>query len=158
MSIKTLTNPACFPTNSTRTIQSLFIRSKDDSRSLLEFPLFTSFSTIDQVDSIKWQLDQDSAPKFELDTAIMPPISEDELIGGIIEYPLEFGMLKAKDRATNTGTNRYWYWRYYNRLGKRKDKYMGKNLDRALAKVRAIRIPKDAQPQRRSKGKKLWAI
>jgi hypothetical protein len=51
----------------------------------------------------------------------------------------------------------YWLWRYRHRSGRQKDMYLGKGLDRALGKVRAIGIPKDAAAKRLNKGRKLWA-
>jgi hypothetical protein len=54
--------------------------------------------------------------------------------------------------------NIYWLWRYRHRSGRQKDMYLGKGLDRSIAKVRSIGIPKDAAAKRLNKGRKLWAI
>lgn len=68
-------------------------------------------------------------------------------------YPLPCGCLVPQYKNKEI----YWLWRYPHRSGKPKDKYLGKGLDRALGKVRAIGIPKDAAAKRLNKGKKLWA-
>ena len=68
--------------------------------------------------------------------------------------PIPYGCLVPQHKSTET----YWVWRYPDRHGKPKDKYLGKGLDRAVAKVRSIGIPADAKPQRLNKGKRLWAI
>lgn len=83
----------------------------------------------------------------------VPTISQDFLIVGTNQITLEFGILIQKIMPVD---RKYWYWRYYDADGKRRDKYMGKNLDKALAKVREIGYPDDALPQRKGKGKKLY--
>jgi hypothetical protein len=81
-------------------------------------------------------------------------ISENNLIMEKIDsYPLPYGCLVAQYKNRDV----YWLWRYPHRSGKPKDKYLGKGLDRAIAKARAIGIPKDAAAKRLNKGKKLWA-
>lgn len=84
----------------------------------------------------------------------VPTISEDSLIVGTDQITLEFGVLVQKTMPVD---RKYWYWRYYNIEGNRRDKYMGKALDKALAKVRHIGCPDDAAPQRKNKGKKTYS-
>lgn len=82
-------------------------------------------------------------------------ISDDDLIMEKIEAkPLVYGCLVPQKKKSGI----YWLWRYLDRRGKLKDMYLGKGLDQALAKVRAIEIPPDARQQRLNKGKKLWAV
>ena len=96
-------------------------------------------------------------------SAVVPTIRNDALIVGTredaltdrVQIKLKFGLLKSLDRPNN---RRYWYWRYYDTKGNRKDRYLGTNLDKALAKVVEIGIPSDAKPQRINKAKKTWAI
>ena len=97
-------------------------------------------------------------------SAVVPTIRNDALIVGTkegcqidqpVQVKLKFGLLKSLDRPNN---RRYWYWRYYDTKGKRKDRYLGTNLDKALAKVVEIGIPSDAKPHRINKAKKTWAI
>jgi hypothetical protein len=81
--------------------------------------------------------------------------NKDSSIDQPVQVKLKFGLLKSLDRPNN---RRYWYWRYYDTKGKRKDRYLGTNLDKALAKVVEIGIPSDAKPHRINKAKKTWAI
>lgn len=85
---------------------------------------------------------------------IFSMISDNSLIMEKIDsYPLPCGCLVPQYKNKEI----YWLWRYPHRSGKPKDKYLGKGLDRAIAKVRSIGIPKDAAAKRLNKGRKLWA-
>jgi hypothetical protein len=80
-------------------------------------------------------------------------ISEETLmLEKITAKPLVCGCLVPQYKNRNI----YWLWRYRHRSGRQKDMYLGKGLDRALGKVRAIGIPRDAAAKRLNKGKKLW--
>ena len=88
-------------------------------------------------------------------SSVFSKISDDSLIlEKTDQTPLLYGCLVPQQKKTEI----YWLWRYQNRRGEQRDMYLGKGLDRAVAKVRAIGIPKDARAQRLNKGRKLWAI
>lgn len=72
----------------------------------------------------------------------LPPNCTESQLGGNsdIEIPLEAGYLRLKIIKNQ----RYWYWRYYTKQGKRADIYMGTDHDRALSKAKQIGIPEDA--------------
>lgn len=86
---------------------------------------------------------------------IFSSISEETLmLEKITAKPLVCGCLVPQYKNREI----YWLWRYRDRKGRSKDMYLGKGLDRSIAKVRSIGIPKDAAGKRLNKGKKLWAI
>jgi hypothetical protein len=92
-----------------------------------------------------------------LEAALRPVfsmISDETLIMEKIDsHPLPYGCLVPQYKNREI----YWLWRYPHRSGKPKDMYLGKGLERALGKVRAIGIPRDAAAKRLNKGRKLWA-
>jgi hypothetical protein len=65
------------------------------------------------------------------------------------EIQLEIGCLRRKQ----IGNHHYWYWRYYTKRGHQSEVYMGKDRGNALAKVKAIGIPDDANPKHRHRCK-----
>lgn len=63
---------------------------------------------------------------------------------------LQYGCLVCKQE-------KYWYWRYY--VGhKPKDEYIKGSLDRVLAYVDRVGIPRRCRPKRLNKAKKIWEL
>jgi|GEM_PF-5822867 len=63
------------------------------------------------------------------------------LVPNFPEWTLPIGCLQQKwikDR-------KYWYWRYYDNRGKKASLYLGKDYNKAIAKVKKIGIPADAK-------------
>lgn len=81
----------------------------------------------------------------------LEPLSEEHYS----QIKLEYGCLVPLRRESG---KEYWYWRYQQANGKQRDRYIKGSLDRVLAHVDRVKIPRDARPKRLGKSRKIWEV